>query len=467
MKKAFFPAIFFLVFITLVSAQDTIAYYPFISDANDASGNGYNGALYGGASANDTLETGDNASDYVSLPPDILTGLNDLTITFIVKFITIHTSGSYPANTVMHAWGMNNQDEFKLSYNHNYSVFQVGVKTNQVTFPFTATADQWYCFCIVRESNEISFYVDGTQAGLSQYSGGGSLSPSASGFVLGQEEDCMGACFVQNQSLAGKIDELNFYNYAFNAQQVSSCVSQTSFPSFTASSSEVCEKFCVDFTDQSNNNPVAWQWLFPGGAPSSSTSQNPTSICYAVPGMYDVTLITTNANGTDTTTFPNFITVNETPPFPVISQTGYTLTSSAADAYQWQFNSADIIGATNQSYIIMQTGFYSVIVSDTNGCKNSTSIYMLISDIIEITGKSLVTVSPNPADDEIIISFPSQKIISILLLNELAEVVKKIYVINGTSATIPTKNLSAGIYLLKLESENHLVSTVKLIVEHR
>src|SRR4030095_2569251 len=97
---------------------------------------------------------------------------------------------------------------------------------------------------------------------------------------------------------------------------------------FQASSTNLCEKFCVDFTDQSINNPTAWQWIFPGGTPSTSTDQNPSSICYNVPGTYDVTLITSTLGGQDTLTLPGYITVNATPVTPVITQAGFVLTST-------------------------------------------------------------------------------------------------------------------------------------------
>ncbi|MEO5675374.1 MAG: kelch repeat-containing protein [Chitinophagales bacterium] len=167
---------------------------------------------------------------------------------------------------------------------------------------------------------------------------------------------------------------------------------------FAVSDAELCEKFCTSFFDSSTNNPVSWQWLFPGGSPSSSTDQNPTGICYAVPGVYDVTLITTNINGSDTLILQNYITVFATPPFPSITQAGYILTASAGYSYQWQFNSADIPGATNQSYTILQSGLYTVIVGDSNGCVNSASTEVLISGMEDISNGSAIFIAPNPSD---------------------------------------------------------------------
>jgi PKD repeat protein len=123
-----------------------------------------------------------------------------------------------------------------------------------------------------------------------------------------------------------------------------------------ASATEVCQKFCVNYFDSTSNNAVSWQWLFPGGSPSTSTLQNPTNICYDVPGLYDVTLITTGPNGSDTLTKDDYITVYSTPPFPTVTQNGYTLTSSPANSYQWQLNSIEIPGATDQSYTVCKQG---------------------------------------------------------------------------------------------------------------
>ncbi len=55
----------------------------------------------------------------------------------------------------------------------------------------------------------------------------------------------------------------------------------------------------VYFTDRSYNIPTSWQWFFTGGNPSADTSENP-AITYDSIGTYDVTLIATNAAGSDT-----------------------------------------------------------------------------------------------------------------------------------------------------------------------
>ena len=79
---------------------------------------------------------------------------------------------------------------------------------------------------------------------------------------------------------------------------------------FTASTTTICQGNCIAFTDASTNSPTSWSWSFPGGTPATSTTQNPSSVCYAAAGTYAVTLTATNASGSNTLTQTSYITVN-------------------------------------------------------------------------------------------------------------------------------------------------------------
>jgi PKD repeat protein len=208
--------------------------------------------------------------------------------------------------------------------------------------------------------------------------------------------------------------------------------------------------------------------MFPGGSPNTSALQNPANICYDVPGVYDVTLITTSANGSDTLTLHNYITVFATPPFPTITQAGYTLTSSTASFYQWQFNSVDIPGATNQSYTAMQTGLYTVTVSDSNGCVNSANQYILISDIDEVSDAD-VSVYPNPSSGSFTIELSGALMsgdVSIEGINTLGQKVfssaKKVS--SSFKMEIEVSNVARGIYFIEIKTANAFVRK-KILVE--
>jgi len=78
---------------------------------------------------------------------------------------------------------------------------------------------------------------------------------------------------------------------------------------FTASDTIICEDSCINFTDLSTGFPTSWQWSFSGAIPSTSTAKNPTNICYNDTGVFDVQLIATSPNGSDTLTIDSYIVV--------------------------------------------------------------------------------------------------------------------------------------------------------------
>jgi len=84
---------------------------------------------------------------------------------------------------------------------------------------------------------------------------------------------------------------------------------QAPVASFSASNTTICQNTCINFFDNSTNNPTTWSWSFPGGSPSSSSSQNPYNICYNTSGTYNVSLTATNSGGSNTKTNANYISV--------------------------------------------------------------------------------------------------------------------------------------------------------------
>ena len=81
-----------------------------------------------------------------------------------------------------------------------------------------------------------------------------------------------------------------------------------------------CPNDSIQFEDYSilDHTGATWLWQFEGGSPATSTLRNPT-IAYNTAGSYDVTLTVTNANGSNTKTVANMITIapNATNSLPV------------------------------------------------------------------------------------------------------------------------------------------------------
>jgi Zinc metalloprotease (elastase) len=81
---------------------------------------------------------------------------------------------------------------------------------------------------------------------------------------------------------------------------------------FTAENTSVIAGSSVYFSDHSFGNPYSWEWSFPGGSPSSSFYANP-SVYYYSPGKYKVSLVVSNANGSDSIVKDSYITVSPMP----------------------------------------------------------------------------------------------------------------------------------------------------------
>jgi len=78
---------------------------------------------------------------------------------------------------------------------------------------------------------------------------------------------------------------------------------------FSANMTEAATGVDISFTDESSGNPTAWAWAFEGGTPATSSVQNPTAQ-WAAEGVYDVTLVVTNAGGGDELTMTDYITIS-------------------------------------------------------------------------------------------------------------------------------------------------------------
>jgi PKD repeat protein len=77
----------------------------------------------------------------------------------------------------------------------------------------------------------------------------------------------------------------------------------------TASTWLACTGDNVTYTDASYNGTVTdYDWQLPGASPASSTSASPT-VTYSSPGVYSATLTAGNANGSDSYTAQNLITI--------------------------------------------------------------------------------------------------------------------------------------------------------------
>lgn len=77
---------------------------------------------------------------------------------------------------------------------------------------------------------------------------------------------------------------------------------------FTANETTVAPGSTVQFTSVSSGFSITHQWTFEGGSPATSTATNP-SVVYNTPGTYKVTLLVSNASGSNTLVKEAYISV--------------------------------------------------------------------------------------------------------------------------------------------------------------
>ncbi|WP_320111527.1 PKD domain-containing protein [Draconibacterium orientale] len=169
---------------------------------------------------------------------------------------------------------------------------------------------------------------------------------------------------------------------------------------FSASPRSLEKGGTVTFSDLSLNNPTSWSWTFEGGYPATSTAQNPT-VTYNTSGSYQVTLITTNAGGSDTKTAYNYIEVTEPVVLPVadfsanktIINTGESVSfsdlSSDATARSWTFEGGSPATSTEQNPVVTYytSGTYKVTITATNADGSDTKTvdnYITVSDPVTV-----------------------------------------------------------------------------------
>lgn len=139
-------------------------------------------------------------------------------------------------------------------------------------------------------------------------------------------------------------------------------------PSFIASQNEICAGACISFT-YSGAAQSSYEWEFPGSQTPESFAVNPTGICYAEPGVYDVLLTVVSSCGTFTileeqiiiVTSVNAPVISANGPLEICSGQTVALTSSENQNIQWLFNNIPLQGENGANYIATVPGTYQVL----------------------------------------------------------------------------------------------------------
>jgi len=146
----------------------------------------------------------------------------------------------------------------------------------------------------------------------------------------------------------------------------------------------VCQGDNLTFTDLSwNGNPTSWAWTFAGGTPATSTDSVPV-ITYNTPGVFDVTLVVSNASGSVNASKSSYITVYPNTATYSASFYSESFEGSAVPNADWNVRNANTGSNTwVQTTAAAATGTKSIRI--VNSSTYDAHVDELISPTIDIT----------------------------------------------------------------------------------
>ena len=218
-------------------------------------------------------------------------------------------------------------------------------------------------------------------------------------------------------------------------------------PSITAGSSTT---FCSGNSVVLNSNAVSGnQWYKETALINGATGNS-----------YTASVTVVNSNGCKTGSLPTSITVKVAPIKPVINWNGSSLsTNSSATAFQWSVNNVSLFGATLSTYKPLTIGLYKIQITNSEGCNNISDSFNLVVTALNnpaTIGNNLASVFPNPTSSDLLVKFKEvpHSTLDIQLISSNGRTVQFAKT-KEKLITIPTGNLPAGNYFIKITGNNY------------
>lgn len=168
-------------------------------------------------------------------------------------------------------------------------------------------------------------------------------------------------------------------------------------------------------------------------------------------GAYNV--IITDANGC--TIGALYEIMNATPVDISVTQTGYTLTANATSStYQWIVCPANtaVSGATNAVFNPTADGDYAVIVTDGNGCEDTSACYTIFGLSTTEMDATVFLIYPNPANDFVILDLPDFTMNQLIQVTDVNGRIVSTQIVNSNQEILNVSQLEGGVYFISILS---------------
>ena len=388
-----------------------IGWWPGDGTATDVAG-GNNGTLQGGASASAAGLDGtafgfDGTNGYVQIPDSPALRPTNLTIEAWVRFSSLDSAGSggSPAGDQYMVFKQNTRsgdfEGFDLGKTRiagsDYFQFIVSSASGQSAHLESATAVNtgvWYHVAAVRDPSFIRLYVNGqleVQASVAFPQDYGNF-PLYFG-TSGQS--------YWDHKLKGALDEVAIYNRALTAGEISALYSSgaagkckgpsmTAQPQSQSAALGTTVQFAVAATGLA---PLRYQWQFNGANLANATNATLTINNIQLGDAGNYSAVVTNSLGAATSAVA-VLTVLVPPAIDAQPQSrtnvvgtlatfGAAASGSGPLSFQWQFNDANIAGATDVNLTLSNVqstdaGNYRVVVTNSVGTVTSAEAVLTI-----------------------------------------------------------------------------------------
>ena len=230
-----------------------------------------------------------------------------------------------------------------------------------------------------------------------------------------------------------------------------------------------CAEVLVPFQNLSSGDSLEYTWLFPGGAPATSSARDP-EVVYTASGRYPVTLIVSNAEGTDTLTENIDILVLGYPQaafayeLPGNNSVQFRNQSVHALNYTWYFG--DGSPTSNDVEPIHQysgNGPFTVTLIADNFCGTSVlqkpvSLVVNTSNANKLSGVQL-HVYPNPAKDQLFVDYSgwAQAPQQLRLLTAQGQLLEVRSNLADQPVVLDCSSLPEGVYYVQLRFADYFI----------
>ena len=121
---------------------------------------------------------------------------------------------------------------------------------------------------------------------------------------------------------------------------------------------------------------------------------------------------------------------------------------------------------SNASYTVSSNGSYYVIVTDANGCEDTSDVISFGTTALISTDVIALNIYPNPFKDETTVDFGMEiKEATITVVDVYGKLLETYNVTNQQAQIIKRNNKASGVYFMEIEIDGQELQIFKLVIE--